>query len=155
MDQESREPGAASGPKPGPAGTAPPEGEPAASGLPREPARSTRPPWCRPRRTPTTQSEQEELERLRAEVRELRGRAAAGAAPGRPSRRGGRWRAPVASVCIVLACVLAPVSVLGVWAANQVSNTDRYVANVAPLIHEPVDPGRAQRQDHRPGHQQA
>ncbi len=88
-------------------------------------------------RTPTTQSEQEELERLRAEVRELRGRAGAGAAPGRPSRRGGRWRAPVASVCIVLACVLAPVSVLGVWAANQVSNTDRYVANVTPLIHEP------------------
>ena len=43
----------------------------------------------------------------------------------------------MASVCIVLACVLAPVSVLGVWAANQVSNTDRYVANVAPLIHDP------------------
>ena len=43
----------------------------------------------------------------------------------------------MASVCIVLACVLAPVSVLGVWAANQVSNTDRYVANVTPLIHEP------------------
>ncbi len=88
-------------------------------------------------RTPTTQSEQEELERLRAEVRELRERAAAGSPPGRPSRRGGRWRAPVASVCIVLACLLAPVSVLGVWAANQVSNTDRYVANVAPLIHDP------------------
>jgi len=138
VDQESREPGAASGPKPGPAGTAPPAGEPAASGAAAsEPAKVDPAAVVPAARTPTTQSEQEELERLRAEVRELRERAAAGSAPGRPSRRGGRWRAPVASVCIVLACVLAPVSVLGVWAANQVSNTDRYVANVAPLIHDP------------------
>jgi hypothetical protein len=125
VDQESREPGAASGPKPGPAGTAPPAGGPGPAAV--VPAA----------RTPTTQSEQEELERLRAEVRELRGRAAAGPGPARPARRGGRWRAPAASACIVLACVLAPVSVLGVWAANQVSNTGRYVANVTPLIHEP------------------
>jgi len=40
-------------------------------------------------------------------------------------------------VLITLGCILAPVSVLGVWAANQVSNTDRYVANMAPLIQEP------------------
>lgn len=53
-----------------------------------------------------------------------------------PARRG-RWRALLASLLIVLGCVLAPVAVLGVWAANQVSNTDRYVANVAPLISEP------------------
>jgi hypothetical protein len=41
-------------------------------------------------------------------------------------------------VAIVLGCVLALVSVLGVWAANQVSNTDRYVANVTPLIRNPA-----------------
>src|SRR6202000_3508452 len=29
-------------------------------------------------------------------------------------------------------------AVRGVWTANQVSNTDRYVANVEPLIHEPA-----------------
>ena len=58
-----------------------------------------------------------------------------GAAPVRRAR--GRWRAPVAAVAIILGCVLAPVSVLGVWAANQVSNTDRYVANMAPLIDQP------------------
>ena len=34
--------------------------------------------------------------------------------------------------------MLAPVSVLGVWAANQVTNTDRFVANMEPLIHEPA-----------------
>ena len=41
-------------------------------------------------------------------------------------------------VLIVIGCILAPVSVLGVWGANQVSNTDRYVANIEPLIHDPA-----------------
>ena len=48
------------------------------------------------------------------------------------------WRGPVAIVLIVLGCVLAPISVVAVWGANQVSNTDRYLANVAPLISEPA-----------------
>ena len=130
MDQESRDPGA-SGAKseksgqagqPGQAGQA--AADPAVDPAAAVPAA----------RTPTAESEQEELERLRAEVRELRGRAAAGTTP---AGRGDRWRAWVAAVCIAVACVLAPVSVLGVWAANQVSNTDRYVANVTPLIHQP------------------
>ena len=30
-----------------------------------------------------------------------------------------RWHAGVAAVAITLGCVLAPVAVLGVWAANQ------------------------------------
>jgi hypothetical protein len=34
--------------------------------------------------------------------------------------------------------VLAPVSVLAVWTANQVSDTSRYVENVSPLISEPT-----------------
>jgi hypothetical protein len=38
----------------------------------------------------------------------------------------------------VLGCVLAPVSVLGVWAGNQVSDTGRWVATVEPLIHDPA-----------------
>jgi hypothetical protein len=149
MDQESREPGA-SGAKPGQPGTAP-AGEPvpgqraapdqAAAGPPAAGPPAVDPATVDPAgtvpaaRKPTTQSEQDELERLRAEVRELRGHGPA--APPRPARRGGRWRAPVSAVCIVLACILAPVSVAGVWAANQVSNTDRYVANVTPLIHDP------------------
>jgi hypothetical protein len=74
-----------------------------------------------------------ELERLRAEVAELRN---GGSAP--RGRRRGRWRAPVAIVLIVLGCVLAPVSVLAVWTANQISDTNRYVQNVAPLIKEPA-----------------
>jgi hypothetical protein len=51
------------------------------------------------------------------------------------------WRAPVAAVLIVLGCTLAPVSVLAVWSANQISDTSRYVANVAPLITEPAVQG--------------
>ena len=133
MDQESRDQGA-SGAKSEKSGRA---------GQPGQPGQAAADPAVNPAdvvpaaRTPTTESEQEELERLRAEVRELRGRVAAGTAPGGQAGRGGRWRAWVAAVCIALACVLAPVSVLGVWAANQVSNTDRYVANVTPLIHQP------------------
>ncbi len=34
--------------------------------------------------------------------------------------------------------MLAPLSVLGVWTANQVSSTSRYIANIEPLIHDPA-----------------
>ena len=77
--------------------------------------------------------EQAEIDRLRAEVAELRTRQEAP-----PPRRRGRWRAPVAAVLIVLGCILAPISLLGVWSANQVSDTSRYVENVEPLIHDPA-----------------
>jgi hypothetical protein len=43
----------------------------------------------------------------------------------------------VAALLITLGCILAPVAVLGVWAGNQISNTDRYVANMTPLISQP------------------
>jgi hypothetical protein len=83
----------------------------------------------------TEEDERAELERLRAEVAGLRGeRAQAG---GKRQKRPGGWRAPVSAVLIVLGCILAPVSVLGVWGANQVGNTDRFVANMSPLISEP------------------
>jgi len=58
-----------------------------------------------------------------------------------PARRKLGWRGPVSVLLIVLGCVLAPISVLGVWTAGQVSNTDRYVANVAPLIRAPAVQG--------------
>jgi hypothetical protein len=76
-------------------------------------------------------SERAELERLRVEAAQFHNQA-----QGRRRRLG--WRAPLATVLIVLGCLLAPISGLGVWAANQVSNTDRYVANIEPLIHEPA-----------------
>ena len=48
------------------------------------------------------------------------------------------WRTPLAALLIAVGCVLAPVSVLAVWTANQVSDTSSYVANVAPLIKDPA-----------------
>ena len=81
-----------------------------------------------------TQDERAELERLRAEVSDLRA-AQAGQPPRRRRRIG--WRGPMATLLIVIGCILAPVSVVAVWSANQVSDTSRYVDNVKPLIHQP------------------
>lgn len=71
------------------------------------------------------------------------GTAGNGPAEGRPPagkarRRRFTWRAPIAVLLIVVGCVLAPVSVLAVWTANQVADTGTYVANVTPLIHDPA-----------------
>ena len=68
--------------------------------------------------------ERAELQRLRAEASKTR-------------RRRFGWRAPVATLLILLGCVLAPLSVIGVWTANQVSDTNRYVENMTPLIYSP------------------
>ena len=66
------------------------------------------------------------------------GRAGPGRPPGKPVRRRRGWRTPVAVLLIVVGCVLAPLSVVAVWTANQVSDTSRYVANVEPLIKDPA-----------------
>ena len=76
-----------------------------------------------------SQDERAELQRLRAEST---GRT------GLKRRRRIGWRAPLASVLIVIGCLLAPVSVVAVWTANQVSDTNRYIATIEPLIHDPA-----------------
>jgi hypothetical protein len=89
-------------------------------------------------------SEQEatEVERLRAEVASLRSRlqdqggAGAAAQGSRETRQ--RWRTVLAALLVVLACVLAPLSVVAVWTKNQVTNTDRYVRTMAPLASKPA-----------------
>ena len=90
-----------------------------------------------------TPDERAELERLRVETAEVERLRAETAEP-HPQQAGARrrrrigWRAPVATLLIVIGCILAPVSVLGVWASNEVSNTGRWVATVEPLIHDPA-----------------
>ena len=74
--------------------------------------------------------ERAELERLRAEA------STPHPEPARRAHVG--WRTPVALVLIVVGCLLAPLSVLAVWTANEVSSTSRYVANVEPLVHDPA-----------------
>jgi hypothetical protein len=107
-----------------------------------------------------TQDERAELARLRAEVADLHGREAGlrqqeadlhvreaelhdreAAVVSGARRHRVSWRTPVATVLIVLGCLLAPVSVVAVWSANQVSDTNRYIENIEPLIHNPAVQG--------------
>src|SRR4051812_8728313 len=90
--------------------------------------------------------ERAELERLRAEVAELRSQVAtapvvtqqAVVPPAPPRVRRQRWRSVVATFLIVIGCILAPLSVVAVWTKNLVTDTDRYVTTVAPLARDPA-----------------
>jgi len=94
-----------------------------------------------------TTEERTELERLRAEnaalraqVRDQAATSATATAPVPAADRAGRqrWRTIVATLLIVVGCVLAPLSAAAVWTRNQVTNTDRYVATVTPLADDPA-----------------
>ena len=76
--------------------------------------------------------ERTELESLRKQVTEYRSK------PWWRRRHRVSWRTPVAVVLIAIGCILAPEAVIGVWTANQVSDTNRYVANMTPLIQNPA-----------------
>ena len=73
---------------------------------------------------PLTADERAELLRLRRE-----------AAP--PPRRKFRWRSLLSTLLIVLGCVLAPVAGVSVWINNQVSDTERFVRTMTPLVSDP------------------
>ena len=83
--------------------------------------------------TPPTDPEQpeEDVAALRDRIRELeRG----GAKPPRT----GWWRSVVVVVLLVLGAVTAPLTVVAVWANDQVGDTDRYVETVTPLASDPA-----------------
>lgn len=85
-------------------------------------------------------TDEREVERLRARVAELE---AAMATAGEPAphpldEERSRARSVLAAVLLVLACVLAPLSVVAVWASTQISDTDAYVQTVAPLAEDPA-----------------
>ncbi len=52
--------------------------------------------------------------------------------------KGPRWKRIVAWVMVVLACILSVLSVVAVFARNQLLNTDTYVSTVAPLASNPA-----------------
>ena len=110
--------------------------KPAADGITDKPAADGLPGKAGPepgKAGPLTADERAELERLRAEAAKRHGE------PPPPRRRHWfGWRGPLSSLLIILGCILAPLSVVSVWTSNLVSNTDRYVATVAPLISEPA-----------------
>ncbi|WP_316522884.1 hypothetical protein [Kitasatospora brasiliensis] len=79
----------------------------------------------------------DELAELRARlgaVEAQEARLARHLAPGPPSQRA---RAFVAALLIALAWVLTPLSALALWAKSEISDTDRYLATMAPLAHDP------------------
>jgi len=49
-----------------------------------------------------------------------------------------RWRRTLCGILVVIVCILAPVSLLAVWARNTLLNTDQYVETVGPLASEPA-----------------
>src|SRR4051812_3657674 len=81
--------------------------------------------------------ERHELERLRTELAELKqhGGVTASRSAGRDRWRR-RSRATASAVLIALSCLLAPLAVTAVWLRGEVTDTDRYVATVAPLAHD-------------------
>lgn len=89
-------------------------------------------------------STSDEAEQLRARIHELEAQlqqaevATKGRArmPGSRSHRGA-WAA-TSAVLLILACLLAPLSVISVWADTQVSDTDQYVRTIAPLAEDPA-----------------
>ena len=82
-----------------------------------------------------------EVTRLRARVAELEEQLATASTrettPPGPAPRSSWW-AVLSSLCLVLGCVLAPVSVASVWVHNILADTDTYVETVAPIAEEPA-----------------
>lgn len=81
------------------------------------------------------------LEQLREETAALEtelGIAEETPPPAAPSSRGGWWRPVVATVAIILVALLAPLAVVATWAHDEIADTDRYVATVAPLADDPA-----------------
>jgi hypothetical protein len=75
----------------------------------------------------------DEVARLREEIARLQ-------ATKEPTARGDRrgwWRPVVAGLLVTVAALLAPLSVAATWASGQISDTDRYLATVAPLASDP------------------
>ncbi|MCW3494047.1 hypothetical protein [Microbacterium sp. SSM24] len=74
---------------------------------------------------------------LTARIRELESENARLAGdPGPAARRptGGRWRAIVSAICIIVAAILVPVSIVSAWARVQLVEEDAFVATLAPLV---------------------
>jgi hypothetical protein len=58
--------------------------------------------------------------------------------PSEPDRPYGRGRRIAVTLLLVVACILAPLSVLAVWTRNTLLDSDEYVSTVAPLAKNEV-----------------
>jgi hypothetical protein len=72
------------------------------------------------------------------EIDDTEGRPEGTDATDRTPDRGPRWRRISSWVLLVVACILAVLSVITVFTRNQLLNTDAYVNTVAPLASNPA-----------------
>jgi hypothetical protein len=56
----------------------------------------------------------------------------------RSATRVPRWRRILVALLVVVGCVLAPISVIGLWTRNTLLDTDQYVDTVGPLAEDPA-----------------
>ena len=87
------------------------------------------------------QSEADRIQELESEVARLQKQLDSAPAPAPATvkaRKGSRWRSFWSALLIVVACLLAPLSVVAVWAKSEVTDTERYVSTVAPLAADPA-----------------
>lgn len=73
------------------------------------------------------------LAELEAENARLRA-----ATDARPAPRGSRWRGFFSALCIVIAAILVPVSIVTAWARVQLVDEDAFVNTLAPLVDDPA-----------------
>jgi hypothetical protein len=88
------------------------------------------------------EAERARLDEMRAEVARLEARlGVTTAGTGRPASGPvdrSWWRGPVIVVALTLLAIIAPLAVVATWAHDEVKDTDRYVATVAPLASDPA-----------------
>jgi hypothetical protein len=84
-------------------------------------------------KNPSTEELQAEVERLRAEKYALQAQLAKQVVK---KKRHFPWRGIIAWILIVLACLMAIVSPIAVWAKTTFMDTDKFVSTVGPLIEE-------------------
>jgi hypothetical protein len=82
--------------------------------------------------SPEPAEDEAELARLRSEVARLKAEKS-----DETRDRTGWWRPVVAGILVMIAALLAPLSVLATWAHGQIQDTDRYLETVGPLANDP------------------
>ncbi|MBD7957135.1 hypothetical protein H9651_05760 [Microbacterium sp. Sa4CUA7] len=58
--------------------------------------------------------------------------------PDRARNHPGRWRPVVSALCIIIATILVPLSIVTAWARVELVDTDRFVATMGPIIDDPA-----------------
>ena len=76
------------------------------------------------------------LDALEAENARLRAGSPPPAAPSEKAH-GNRWRAFLSALCIVIATILVPVSIVAAWARVELVDETRFVETFAPLAEDP------------------